>query len=86
MTAGFTLFRRHVLESLDLAGIEASGYMFQIELKYRTVQGRFRVHEVPVIFIDREFGESKMSGSIVLEAIWRVWRLKLRRSLPARSA
>jgi dolichol-phosphate mannosyltransferase len=79
MTAGFALFRRQVLETLDLAGIEASGYMFQIELKYRTVQAGFRVHEEPVIFIDREFGESKMSGSIVLEAIWRVWRLKLRR-------
>ncbi len=79
MTAGFTLFRRRVLESLDLDGIEASGYMFQIELKYRTVNAGFRVAEVPVTFVDREFGESKMSTSIVLEAIWRVWRLKFRR-------
>jgi dolichol-phosphate mannosyltransferase len=83
MTAGFTLFRRTVLETLDLGGIEASGYMFQIELKYRTVQAGFRVHEVPVTFIDREFGESKMTGSIVTEAMWRVWRLKLRRARPS---
>ncbi|MCZ4496012.1 MAG: glycosyl transferase family 2 [Thermoleophilia bacterium] len=79
MTAGFKVFRRHVLEQLDLAGIEASGYMFQVELKYRTVRAGFRVREVPVTFIDREYGESKMTSSIVLEAMWRVWRLKLRR-------
>jgi dolichol-phosphate mannosyltransferase len=79
MTAGFKLFRRTVLETLDLSGIEASGYMFQIELKYRTVRAGFAVQEVPVIFIDREFGESKMNSSIVLEAIWRVWKLKFRR-------
>jgi dolichol-phosphate mannosyltransferase len=78
MTAGFKLFRREVLETLDLTGIEASGYMFQIELKYRTVQAGFRVREVPVRFVDREFGESKMNSSIVVEAIWRVWKLRLR--------
>ena len=87
MTAGFKLFRRAVLETLDLSGIEASGYMFQIELKYRTVKAGFSVHEVPVIFIDREFGESKMNSSIVLEAIWRVWKLKFRRpSAPSAAA
>jgi dolichol-phosphate mannosyltransferase len=83
MTAGFKLFRREVLEALDLTGIEASGYMFQIELKYRTVQAGFRVREVPVRFIDREFGESKMNSSIVVEAIWRVWKLRLRGSRAA---
>lgn len=83
MTAGFKLFRREVLETLDLSGIEASGYMFQIELKYRTVQAGFRVREVPVTFVDREFGESKMTGSIVTEAMWRVWKLRFRRSTHA---
>jgi dolichol-phosphate mannosyltransferase len=83
MTAGFKLFRRRVLETLDLSGIEASGYMFQIELKYRAVKAGFRIREVPVMFIDREFGESKMNSSIVIEAIWRVWRLRLRRSKSA---
>ena len=86
MTAGFKLFRREVLETLDLEGIEASGYMFQIELKYRTLRAGFRAREVPVIFIDREFGDSKMTSSIVLEAIWRVWRLRLRRLPPTRSS
>lgn len=79
MTAGFKLFRRSVLEALDLDGIEASGYMFQIELKYRTHRSGFHIHEVPVTFVDREFGESKMTSRIVLEAIWRVWKLRLRR-------
>lgn len=79
MTAGFKAFRREVLDTLDLSGIEASGYMFQIELKYRAIRAGFRVHEVPVIFVDREFGESKMTGSIVTEAMWRVWKLRLRR-------
>ncbi|MCW2925932.1 MAG: glycosyl transferase family 2 [Thermoleophilia bacterium] len=82
MTAGFKVFRRRVLETLDLAGIEASGYMFQVELKYRTAKAGFRVAEVPVTFIDREFGESKMTSSIVVEAMWRVWRLKFRRLPP----
>jgi dolichol-phosphate mannosyltransferase len=79
MTAGFKLFRREVLETLDLDGIEASGYMFQVELKYRTVKAGFRVREVPVQFVDREFGESKMNSRIVIEAVWRVWKLRLRR-------
>ena len=78
MTAGFTAIRRRVLEQLDLDGIDASGYMFQVELKYRTVRAGFRIREVPVTFIDREYGESKMTGSIVLEAMWRVWLLRLR--------
>jgi dolichol-phosphate mannosyltransferase len=79
MTAGFTLFRRTVLETLDLDGIEAQGYMFQIELKYRTLRAGFRVKEIPVRFVDRMYGESKMSGAIVAEAVWRVWKLRFRR-------
>jgi len=79
MTAGFKLFRRGVLETLDLDGVEASGYMFQVELKYRASKAGFRISEIPVTFVDREFGESKMNSSIVIEAMWRVWRLRLRR-------
>ena len=78
LTGGFKLFHRRVLEALDFDGVEAQGYTFQIELTYRAVQAGFSVREVPIIFIDREFGESKMNGSIVLEAIWRVWRLRTR--------
>jgi dolichol-phosphate mannosyltransferase len=84
LTGGFKLFHRHVLEALDFAGVEAQGYTFQIELTYRAVQAGFSVKEIPIVFIDREFGESKMTGNIVLEAMWRVWKLKLRR--PRRAA
>jgi dolichol-phosphate mannosyltransferase len=79
LTGGFKLFHRRVLEALDFDGVEAQGYTFQIELTYRAVQAGFSVKEVPIIFIDREFGESKMTGNIVAEAMWRVWKLKLRR-------
>ncbi len=79
LTGGFKCFHRRVLERLDLDDVEAHGYMFQIELTFRTLLAGFRVVEIPIIFIDREFGESKMNGSIVLEAIWRVWRLRFNR-------
>lgn len=77
LTGGFKLFHRRVLEALDFDGVEAQGYTFQIELTYRAVQAGFTVKEVPIIFIDREFGESKMTGNIVAEAMWRVWRLRM---------
>jgi dolichol-phosphate mannosyltransferase len=79
LTGGFKLFHRRVLEALDFDGVEAQGYTFQIELTYRAVQAGFSVKEVPIIFIDREFGESKMTGNIVVEAMWRVWKLRFRR-------
>ena len=82
LTGGFKLFHRRVLEALDFEGVEAQGYTFQIELTYRAIQAGFSVKEVPIIFIDREFGESKMTGNIVAEAMWRVWRLRM--STPAR--
>jgi dolichol-phosphate mannosyltransferase len=76
LTGGFKCFRREVLESIDLDSVAAPGYTFQIELTYRTLKQGFRVREVPIIFVDREFGESKMSGNIVLEAMWRVWQIR----------
>ena len=79
LTGGFKLFHRRVLKALDFDGVEAQGYTFQIELTYRAIQAGFIVKEVPIIFVDREFGESKMTGNIVLEAMWRVWRLKMRK-------
>jgi dolichol-phosphate mannosyltransferase len=82
LTGGFKLFHRRVLEALDFDGVEAQGYTFQIELTYRAIQAGFTVKEVPIIFIDREFGESKMTGNIVTEAMWRVWRLRM--STPAK--
>jgi dolichol-phosphate mannosyltransferase len=81
LTGGFKCIRRRVLESIDLPTIRAEGYVFQIEVTYRTVVAGFRVKEVPIVFVDRAEGTSKMSARIALEAIWLVPRL--RRSVPA---
>ena len=77
LTGGFKCFRREVLEALDLETVGSKGYAFQIELTYRALRRGFRVKEVPIRFVDREVGGSKMSRSIVLEAIWRVPLLRL---------
>ena len=78
-TGGFKCFRRRVLETLDLGAITASGYTFQIEVTYLARRAGFRIVEVPIVFSDRERGRSKMSRAIVLEAIWRVPLLRVRR-------
>jgi len=77
-TGGFKCFRRTVLESIDLESIDAAGYVFQIETTYRALRKGFRVVEVPIRFVDRTAGESKMSRAIVLEAIWKVPWLRAR--------
>jgi dolichol-phosphate mannosyltransferase len=77
LTGGFKCFRRVVLETIDLDAIHSRGYAFQIELTYRALRRGFRVREVPIRFVDREVGGSKMSRSIVLEAIWKVPLLRL---------
>jgi dolichol-phosphate mannosyltransferase len=79
LTGGFKCFRRNVLESIDLETITAKGYAFQIETTYRALQAGFRVRELPIRFVDREEGGSKMSRRIVLEAVWRVPAMRLRR-------
>ncbi|HEY1563539.1 MAG TPA: polyprenol monophosphomannose synthase [Gaiellaceae bacterium] len=76
-TGGFKCFRRHVLESVDLDSIDAAGYVFQIETTYRALRKGFRVVEIPIRFVDRTAGQSKMSRAIVLEAVWKVPRLRL---------
>jgi dolichol-phosphate mannosyltransferase len=76
-TGGFKCFRRGVLESIDLDSIDAAGYVFQIETTYRTLRKGYRVVEVPIRFVDRTAGKSKMSRAIVLEAVWKVPRLRL---------
>jgi len=78
MTCGFRCYRRVVLETLDLDAIALQGYVFQIESTYRTLRAGFRVVEVPITFVDRVHGGSKMSRRIVLEAIWKVPVLRLR--------
>jgi dolichol-phosphate mannosyltransferase len=79
LTGGFKCFRRVVLESIDLDTIEARGYAFQVETTYRALKSGFRVTEVPIVFKDRVDGTSKMSKSIVAEAMWRVPAMRFRR-------
>jgi dolichol-phosphate mannosyltransferase len=78
LTGGFKCYRREVLERIDLDSIDSKGYAFQIETTYRALRAGFRVVEVPIRFVDRELGGSKMSRAIVLEAIWKVPVLRLR--------
>lgn len=77
-TAGFKCIHRKVLESINLERISSNGYAFQIEIHYRAWKAGFTLKEVSIIFKEREEGVSKMSKSIVREAIWRVWALKFR--------
>jgi len=76
-TGGFKCFRRTVLESIDLSRIKSDGYSFQIEMNYRCVENGFRIGEIPIIFVDRHAGSSKMSRKIVREAVFIVWKLKI---------
>lgn len=78
LTGGFKCFRRRTLETIDLDAVEAKGYAFQIEMTYRAIEAGARVREVPIVFRDRREGVSKMSGAIVLEAVWQVPKLRLR--------
>src|SRR3954471_16645285 len=77
LTGGFKCFRRHVLETIDLDAIDSRGYAFQIETTYRTLRKGFQVVEVPIRFVDRTAGQSKMSRSIFLEAVVKVPVLRL---------
>ena len=80
-TAGFICYHREVLEKIDLDKIKFIGYAFQIEMKYRAFAKNFNIQEVPVIFTDRTKGQSKMSGSIIKEAIFGVISLRLKKFL-----
>jgi len=75
-TGGFKCFRRSVLESIDLTKVRSNGYAFQIEMSYRASRRGFRIVEIPIVFVDRTEGQSKMSKTIVREAVWMVWRLR----------
>jgi dolichol-phosphate mannosyltransferase len=72
LTGGFKCYRRAVLERIDLDAVHSKGYAFQIETTYRTLRAGFRVVEVPIRFVDRTEGSSKMSRTIVAEAVWKV--------------
>ena len=86
-TGGFKCFRRPILETLELDKVRSNGYAFQVEMTYKAWMTGFRVAEIPITFVDRYAGQSKMSGKIVREALWMVWLLALshgfRRSPPS---
>jgi dolichol-phosphate mannosyltransferase len=79
LTGGFKCFNRRVLEGVDLSGVHANGYGFQIELTYKAVRAGYTVTEVPIVFRQRRMGDSKMTPPIALEAVWKVLALRLRR-------
>jgi dolichol-phosphate mannosyltransferase len=77
LTGGFKCFRRHVLEAIDLSKVGSNGYAFQIEMSVRAWRKGFKLREIPIVFVDRTVGESKMNRAIVREAVWKVPRLRL---------
>lgn len=84
-TAGFKCYRRKVLETIDLDRVRMKGYGFQIEMKYSTFKLGFNIQEVPIIFVDRKEGTSKMSSGIFGEAFWGVMKLKMRKIRPRKA-
>jgi dolichol-phosphate mannosyltransferase len=86
-TGGFRAYRMTALDQIDLSKVQSQGYCFQVDMAWRAVQAGLTVVEVPITFIEREIGESKMSGSIVKEALWRVtkWGFQKRLNLLKRN-
>jgi dolichol-phosphate mannosyltransferase len=80
-TGGYKCFRRRALQSINLDEVQSNGYSFQIEMTHKLWRQGFKIVEVPIIFTDRAEGHSKMSGHIVWEALWMVWKLWLQNSL-----
>lgn len=85
LTGGFKCFRREVLEAIDLDFVQARGYAFQVEMTYRAIRQGFKVVEVPIVFRDRQAGNSKMDRGIVAEAAWQVPRLRLASGRPEKA-
>jgi dolichol-phosphate mannosyltransferase len=83
-TGGFKCYRRKVLTSIDLDSIVSTGYSFQVEMSYTTWMKGFRISEIPITFVDRRAGYSKMSSAIFKEALWIVWKLAFRNGLKRR--
>jgi dolichol-phosphate mannosyltransferase len=80
-TGGFKCFRRSVLEAIDLGSVRSNGYAFQIEMSFLAWKKGFRIAEIPIVFLDRQKGDSKMSKHIVTEAIMMLWKLRIRSTL-----
>jgi len=77
LTGGYKCFRRQVLEAIDWSRVGSDGYAFQIEINFKAWRKGFRIKEIPILFVDRRAGASKMSRGIVGEAVWMVWNLRL---------
>lgn len=77
-TGGFKCFRTSTLKAIDLDGVKSNGYSFQIEMNFKAWKKGFKYVEIPIIFVDRRAGHSKMSKAIVREAVWMVWKLRLK--------
>ena len=80
-TSGFKCFRREVLEHIELDEVRSDGYAFQIEMNFRCWRKGYRLREIPIIFVDRRSGTSKLSRGVINEAVWIVWWLRLQRLL-----
>lgn len=76
-TGGYKCFRREVLEAIDLDQVRSDGYGFQIEMNFHSWRNGFRIREIPIVFVDRHSGTSKMNRKIIVEAFWLVWKLRL---------
>lgn len=77
-TGGFKCFRKSVLQAIDLDAVHSNGYAFQIEMSFKAWKKGFRIAEIPIVFVDRTEGTSKMSKAIVREAVWMVWWLRIK--------
>lgn len=77
-TGGFKCFRTSVLKEINLDKVKSNGYSFQIEMNFKAWQKGFKYVEIPIIFVDRRYGKSKMSKAIIREAVWMVWKLRLK--------
>ena len=77
LTSGFKCYRRAVLEAIDLDKIHSNGYAFQIEMHFKAFKKGFRIREIPIVFVERRIGTSKMSRKIIYEAAWMVWKLRI---------
>jgi dolichol-phosphate mannosyltransferase len=77
LTGGYKCFRRQVLQSIDWTRVKSDGYGFQIEINFKAWRKGFRIKEIPILFVDRRAGESKMTRRIIWEAAWMVWRLRI---------
>lgn len=76
-TGGYKAFRRKVLETIDLTKVESEGYAFQVEMSFRAWKQGFNLAEIPIVFVDRTLGESKMSKQVFREAVWKMWKLRV---------